>query len=290
MPSLGIRELLEAGAHFGHQSGRWNPKMKRYIYNGPRRGIHIIDLSKTVKLFEAASEFIADTVASGKPVLFVGTKKQAQEIFREEARRAGQYFVTNRWLGGTLTNWRTIRKSIGRLRQIEKMQADGTVKSLPKKEGLKLEREREKLERNLGGIKDMERMPGAIYLIDPRKEHIAVAEANNLGIPVVAIVDTNCDPDLVEWVIPGNDDAIRSIRLFTSRIADACLEGRQLASDRRAEAAPVAAHVSDEAVTVTPSGSEEEGPQVQRIVKRPKGMESAEKAEKAEEPSKPAAS
>jgi ribosomal protein S2 len=166
---IGIRELLEAGAHFGHQAGRWNPKMKKYIYNGPRRGIHIIDLSKTVTLFEAAYNYVVDTVGAGKPVLFVGTKKQAQEIFKEEATRAGQYFVTNRWLGGTLTNWRTIRKSVSHLRTIEKMQADGTINNLPKKEQLGLERERQKLEKNLGGIKDMDRMPGAVFLSTPRR-------------------------------------------------------------------------------------------------------------------------
>jgi len=270
MAKLGIRELLEAGAHFGHQAGRWNPKMKRYIYNGPRRGIHIIDLSKTVRQFDVAYDFVVDTVAGGKPVLFVGTKKQAQGIFREEALRAGQYFVTNRWLGGTLTNWRTIKKSIARLRHIETLQADGTTENMTKKEALRLERERVKLERNLGGIKDMEKMPGAIFLVDPRKEHIAVAEANNLQIPVVAVVDTNCDPDRVDWVIPGNDDAIRSIRLFTAAIADACLEGKQRASDRRAEAAASSAHVSEEAVTVTPSTAPEDGPKVQKIVRRPK--------------------
>jgi small subunit ribosomal protein S2 len=266
---LGIRELLEAGAHFGHQAGRWNPKMKKYIYNGPRGGIHIVDLSKTVRLFDAAYEFVADTVAQGKPILFVGTKKQAQDIFRDEAVRAGQFYVTQRWLGGTLTNWRTIRKSVGRLRQIEKMQADGTVKSLTKKEALHIERERQKLERNLGGIKDMDRMPGALFLIDPKKEHIAVSEANTLGIPVVAVVDTNCDPDVVQWVIPGNDDAIRSIKLFAQGVADACLEGKKRAGDRR-EAAAATAHISDEAVVVAPTSGAEDGPQVQRIVKRPK--------------------
>ena len=269
MPKLGIRELLEAGAHFGHQAGRWNPKMGRYIY-GPRRGIHIIDLSKTVRKFDAAYDFIVDTVSNGKPVLFVGTKKQAQGIFREEAQRAGQYFVTNRWLGGTLTNWRTIKKSIARLRHIEGLQEDGTTEAMTKKEALRLERQRIKLERNLGGIKDMDKMPGAMFLIDPRKEHIAVAEANNLHIPVVAIVDTNCDPDRVDWVVPGNDDAIRSIRLFASAVADACLEGKQRASERRQEAATSSVHVSEEAVTVTPSAAPEDGPQVQKIVRRPK--------------------
>jgi small subunit ribosomal protein S2 len=265
MPRIGIRELLEAGAHFGHQTQRWNPKMRRFIFNGPRRGIYIIDLSKTVGYFDQAYEFVAETVANGRSILFVGTKKQAQDIVKEEALRAGQYFVTNRWLGGTLTNWRTIRKSIGRLRAIEKMQADGTINSYSKKEALSIDRERQKLERNLGGIKDLERMPGALFVVDPSKEHIAVREANILEIPVVAVVDTNCDPDLVDWVIPGNDDAIRSIRLFTSRIADACLEGKKVAGDRRQDAV---AHVGDEEVTV--AAHDEGGPEVQRIVKRPK--------------------
>lgn len=272
MARIGIRELLEAGAHFGHQTRRWNPKMRRYIYNGPRRGIYIVDLSKTVPMFEAAYNFVVDVVSSGKPVLFVGTKKQAQEIVREEATRAEQFFVTNRWLGGTLTNWRTIKKSIGRLRDIETLQADGTAENMTKKERLRLERERQKLEKNLGGIKDMDRMPGAMFLVDPRKEHIAVTEANNIGVPVVAVVDTNCDPDPISWIIPGNDDAIRSIRLFTSRIADACLEGKKRATDRRTDGPTVAAHVGgeDEAVTVTAGSDEGEGPQVQHIVKRPK--------------------
>jgi small subunit ribosomal protein S2 len=272
MAKIGIRELLEAGAHFGHQTRRWNPKMRRYIYNGPRRGIYIIDLSKTVPLFDKAYDFVADTVSQGRPVLFVGTKKQGQDIFKEEAARAGQYYVTNRWLGGTLTNFRTIKKSIGRLRLIEKMQADGTANALTKKERLGLENERLKLERNLGGIKDMERMPGALFLIDPKKEHIAVNEAKKLGIPVVAVVDTNCDPDPIDFVIPGNDDAIRSIRLFASRIADACVEGKKRASDRRVDSG--AAHTGDEGeAVVTPAAEEGEGPQVQRIVKRAKSDE-----------------
>lgn len=278
MTRIGIRELLEAGAHFGHQTQRWNPRMKRYIFDGPRNGIYIIDLSQTVSLFEKAYDFVADVAAAGKPVLFVGTKNQAQGIFEEEARRAGQYFVTNRWLGGTLTNWRTIKKSIGRLRDIEKLQADGVVDSMTKKEALSIERQRQKLERNLGGIKDMERMPGAVFLVDPRKEHIAVAEARIMNIPVVAVVDTNCDPNLIDWVIPGNDDAIRAIRLFSSRIADACLEGKKKAADRRAEVPTAAAHVSgdEDEVTVTQAADGEEGPEIQRVVKRPK-MDTSEK-------------
>ncbi|MCA9563378.1 MAG: 30S ribosomal protein S2 [Myxococcales bacterium] len=272
MAKIGIRELLEAGAHFGHQTQRWNPKMRKFIFGGPRRGIHIIDLSKTVQLFEDAYDFITDIVANGKPVLFVGTKKQAQDIFQEEASRAGQYYVTNRWLGGTLTNWKTIKKSIAKLRHIEKMQSDGTVENMTKKEALKLEAERVKLERSLGGIKDMDRMPGAIFLVDPKKEHIAVREANILDIPVVAVVDTNCDPDAVDRVIPGNDDAIRSIRLFTSRIAEACLEGKGRAKDRRGDTAGAAVHAGgqEEEPTVSTPATEGEGPEVQRLVKRPK--------------------
>jgi len=275
MARIGIRDLLEAGAHFGHQTQRWNPKMRPYIFDGPRRGIYILDLSKTVKLFDDAYEFVSDVVSNGKPVLFVGTKKQAQEIFREEASRAGQYFVTNRWLGGTLTNWRTIKKSIQKLRSIEKMQADGTVENMTKKERIKLERLRVKLERNLGGIKDMEKMPGAIFIVDPRKEHIAVHEANVMKIPVVAVVDTNCDPDPIAKVIPGNDDAIRAIRLFTAGIADACIEGKAKSRERTAEAATASAHVgvdADQEVTVTSTAGADEGsgPEVQRVVKRPK--------------------
>ncbi len=275
MARIGIRDLLEAGAHFGHQTRRWNPKMRPYIFDGPRRGIYILDLSKTVKLFDDAYEFVSDVVSNGKPVLFVGTKKQAQEIFREEASRAGQYFVTNRWLGGTLTNWRTIKKSIQKLRSIEKMQADGTVENMTKKERIKLERLRVKLERNLGGIKDMEKMPGAIFIVDPRKEHIAVHEANVMKIPVVAVVDTNCDPDPIAKVIPGNDDAIRAIRLFTAGIADACIEGKAKSRERTAEAATASAHVgvdADQEVTVTSTAGADEGsgPEVQRVVKRPK--------------------
>lgn len=279
MARIGIRELLEAGAHFGHQTQRWNPKMGQYIFDGPRNGIHIIDLSKTVPLFDQAYDFVAKIASQGKPVLFVGTKNQAQGIVEEEAARAGQYHVTKRWLGGTLTNWRTIKKSIGKLRDIEQMQADGTSENMTKKEALGLERSRQKLERNLGGIKDMDRMPGALFVVDPRKEHIAVREAHNMGIPVVALIDTNCDPDQVDWIVPGNDDAIRSIRLFSSRIADACLEGKKAAGDRRAEtaAATVAAHVGggdEEEVTVSTgvaAGEGKDGPEIQRVVKRPKG-------------------
>ena len=219
-----MRQLLEAGVHFGHQTKRWNPKMKPYIF-GARNGIYIIDLQKTVNLARAAFRFVADITGRGGTVLFVGTKKQAQDVIQEEARRAGQFFVTSRWLGGTLTNFKTIKQGIDRLKNLEKMAEDGTFERLPKKEVAALEREREKLEKNLGGVKEMSKLPRCIFVIDPKKEHIAVHEANRLGIPVIGVVDTNCDPDGIDFVIPGNDDAIRSIKLFTSKVADACLEG-----------------------------------------------------------------
>ena len=222
--AITMRQLLEAGVHFGHQTRRWNPKMKPYIF-GARNGIYIIDLQKTVHLARAAFRFVSDVTARGQAILFVGTKKQAQDVIRDEALRAGQFFVTSRWLGGTLTNFKTIKQGIDRLKTIEKMAEDGTFERLPKKEVAMLDREREKLERNLGGVKDLSRLPGALFVVDPKKEHIAIHEAVRLGIPVIAVVDTNCDPDGIDFVIPGNDDAIRSIKLFTSKVADAALEG-----------------------------------------------------------------
>ncbi|CAM4161108.1 30S ribosomal protein S2 [Corallococcus sp. ZKHCc1 1396] len=219
-----MRQLLEAGVHFGHQTKRWNPKMKPYIF-GARNGIYIIDLQKTVTMARSAFRFVADITARGGSVLFVGTKKQAQDVIREEAARAGQFFVTSRWLGGTLTNFKTIKQGIDRLKTLEKMAEDGTFERLPKKEVAQLDREREKLEKNLGGVKDMAKLPRCVFIIDPKKEHIAIHESTRLGIPVIGLVDTNCDPDGIDFVIPGNDDAIRSIKLFTSKIADACLEG-----------------------------------------------------------------
>jgi small subunit ribosomal protein S2 len=220
-----MKQLLEAGVHFGHQTKRWNPKMKPYIF-GARNGIYIIDLQRTVTLARQAFRFVSDAVAKGGTVLFVGTKKQAQDAIREEASRSSMFHVTNRWLGGTLTNFKTIKTGIDRLKTIEKMAEDGTYERLPKKEVASLEREREKLERNLGGIKEMNRLPAALFVIDTKKEYIAVHEANRLGIPVVAVVDTNCDPEGIDYVIPGNDDAIRSIRLFTSKVAEAAIEGK----------------------------------------------------------------
>src|SRR5258708_3293457 len=226
-----MRQLLEAGVHFGHQTKRWNPKMRPFIF-GARNGIHIIDLQHTVKLFNRAYQFIVNTVAAGDPVLFVGTKKQAQEVIQEEAKRSGQYHVTNRWLGGTLTNFKTVKGSIERLRSIEKMAEDGTFERMTKKEVLGLERERVKLEKTLGGIKNMSGLPGAVFIIDPKKEHIAVEEARKLEIPIVAITDTNCDPDLIDFVIPANADAIPAIKLFTGKIADEALSGARMGKKR----------------------------------------------------------
>jgi len=226
MAYVTMKELLEAGVHFGHQTRRWNPKMKPYIF-GARNGIYIIDLQKTVQLFKIAYDFVAEQVAQGKKVLFVGTKRQAKESIEEEAKRCGMFYVSNRWLGGTLTNFQTIKKSIERLKNMEAMIEDGSIANFTKKEALQIQRKIEKLNKNLGGIKDMEELPGVVYIVDPHKEKIAVHEARKLGIPIVAIVDTNCDPDEIDYVIPGNDDAIRAIRLITSRIADACIEGRE---------------------------------------------------------------
>ncbi len=222
--ALPVRVLLEAGVHFGHQTKRWNPKMRPFIY-GARNGIHIIDLDQTSNLFERAFRYVSDAVARGGHVLFVGTKRQAQDIVQEEAARCGQHFVTNRWLGGTLTNFRTIRQGLERLRLLERMKEEGTYDQLPKKEVLGLEKERIRLEEYIGGIKNMGGLPSAVFIIDPALEDIAVREARKLEIPIVAITDTNCDPDSIDFPIPGNDDAIRSIKLITARIADACIEG-----------------------------------------------------------------
>ena len=223
MASVTMKELLEAGVHFGHQTRRWNPKMKRYIYGG-RNGIYIIDLHQTLKLFDEATEFVKELVANHGTLLFVGTKKQAQEAVADAAKRCRQFYVNNRWLGGMLTNFHTIQGRIGRLRDLERMETDGTFERLPKKEAAKLREEREKLNRFLGGIKDMGKLPGAVFLVDLKKERIALAEARKLNIPIVAIVDTNCDPDEVDYVIPGNDDAIRAIKLIANKIADTVIE------------------------------------------------------------------
>jgi small subunit ribosomal protein S2 len=230
---LPLRSLLDAGVHFGHQTKRWNPKMRPYIY-GARNGIHIIDLDQTARLFARTYNFVVETVARGGHLLFIGTKRQAQEIVQEEATRSGSFFVVNRWLGGTLTNFRTIKTGLERLRQLERMKEDGTYQQLPKKEVSRLEKERERFEKYVGGLKNMGSLPHAVFVIDPAMESIAVQEARKLQIPIIAITDTNCDPDLIDFPIPGNDDAIRSIRLITARIGDAVIEGAQ----RRKEFAP----------------------------------------------------
>ena len=226
MSVISMKQLLEAGVHFGHQTRRWNPKMKEYIFT-ERNGIYIIDLQKTVKKAEEAYNFVRSVAEAGDSILFVGTKKQAQESIEQEAKRCEMFYVNQRWLGGMLTNFKTIQTRIAKLRKIEKMEAYGDFAYLPKKEVIKLKAEQEKLEKNLSGIKDMKKLPGAMFVVDPRKEHIAVMEARALGIPVVAIVDTNCDPDEVDYAIPGNDDAIRAVKLIASKMADAVLEGRQ---------------------------------------------------------------
>lgn len=226
-----MKSLLETGVHFGHQTKRWNPKMKKYIY-GAKHGIYIIDLQKTVRLFRESYSFVRDLVASGEKILFVGTKKQASDAIVEEAKRCGMGYVSERWLGGSLTNFQTISKSIKKLKELEEMKTTGIYQAVSKKEMIKLEKERIKLERYFGGLKNMEKLPAAIYVVDPRKERIAVNEAKIMGIPVVGLVDTNCDPDLIDYIIPGNDDAIRAIRLITSKIADAVIEGTQFAIEQ----------------------------------------------------------
>jgi small subunit ribosomal protein S2 len=236
MAYITMKELLEAGVHFGHQTKRWNPKMKPYIF-GARNGIYIIDLQKTVRMFRTVYDVVVDTVANGKMLLFVGTKKQARDSIYEEANRCEMFYVHNRWLGGMLTNFQTIRKSIDRLNYLNTIANDGSINLFPKKEGLKLGKERIKLDNNLGGIRTMNDLPGAIFIVDPKNEAIAVREGRRLGIPIIAIVDTNCNPDEIDYIIPGNDDAIRAIRLITSRIADACIEGKQrLVEKQQAEA------------------------------------------------------
>jgi small subunit ribosomal protein S2 len=244
LANITMKELLEAGVHFGHQTKRWNPKMKEYIF-GERNGIYIIDLQKTLKMFKEASKFVQELAAEGKIVLFVGTKRQAQDAIAEEATRAAMFYVNQRWLGGLLTNWVTVQKSVKRLKELDDMATDGRYELLPKKEVIKLERERKHLQANLAGIKNMSRLPDSIFVIDSNKEQIAVREARKLGIPVVAVVDTNCDPSEVDYVIPGNDDALRAIRLFASKIADSIVEGSQLATDKQsAELAAAAAYTA----------------------------------------------
>ena len=255
-----MKELLEAGVHFGHQTKRWNPKMKEYIF-GERNGIYIIDLQKTLKMFKEASKFVQDLTAEGKLLLFVGTKRQAQDAIAEEAQRCSMYYVNQRWLGGLLTNWATIQKSIKRLKELDDMATDGRYELLPKKEVIKLERERKHLQANLAGIKDLGRLPDAIFVIDSNKEQIAVREARKLGIPVVAVVDTNCDPSEVDYVIPGNDDALRAIRLFASKVADSVIEGAQVATDKQQAELSAAQYAASEAAAAQAEGAAAEGAQ-----------------------------
>ena len=250
-----MKQLLEAGVHFGHQTKRWNPKMKRYIFTS-RNGIYIIDLQQTVKMFRAAYDIVRNMAADGKTIMFVGTKKQAQEAVEEEARRSGAPYVNVRWLGGMLTNFQTIRKSLDRLQSLTDMATDGTAEKLPKKEVLKLTKERAKMEKVLGGIRELKRVPDAIFVVDPSREEIAVLEARRLGIPIVAIVDTNCDPDLIDYIIPGNDDAIRAIKLFLGKVADAIIEGRAAWAEKTASSGDKEASAPE--VTMSLISTEEE--------------------------------
>ncbi len=254
MANITMKELLEAGVHFGHQTKRWNPRMKEFIF-GERNGIYIIDLQKTLKMFKEASKFVQELAADGKVVLFVGTKRQAQDAIAEEAQKCGMFYVNQRWLGGLLTNWVTVQKSVKRLKELDDMATDGRYELLPKKEVIKLERERKHLQANLAGIKNMSRLPDAIFVIDSNKEQIAVREARKLGIPVVAVVDTNCDPSEVDYVIPGNDDALRAIRLFTSKISESIAEGVNLLGDKQIQEmqAAAAAPQAEAAATEAPA-------------------------------------
>lgn len=272
MAYITIRELLEAGVHFGHQTNRWNPKMKRYIF-GARNGIYIIDLQQTVKLFKVAHDFIKSVTENGRDILFVGTKKQASESIYEEANRAEQFYVENRWLGGMLTNFQTIKNNISRFHFLNSIENDGTLENYPKKEQAKMLKEKAKLEFAIGGISRMKKLPGALFIIDPKNESIAVKEGKRLGIPIIAVVDTNCDPDDIDYVIPGNDDAIRSIRLFTSRIAAACIEGTAIYEEKqRAEAdkrkEKEQADTSDDNIAIEVVSDGTDGPVVEKIKRR----------------------
>jgi small subunit ribosomal protein S2 len=258
LATITMKELLEAGVHFGHQTKRWNPKMKEYIF-GERNGIYIIDLQKTLKMFKDASKYVQDGAAEGKVILFVGTKRQAQEAISEEATKCGMFYVNNRWLGGLLTNWVTVQKSVKRLKELDEMATDGRYELLPKKEVIKLERERKHLQANLAGIKNMNRLPDILFVIDSNKEQIAVKEARKLGIPVVAVVDTNCDPTEVDMVIPGNDDALRAIRLFTSKISESIAEGVQAGVKSGELAAAAEGQAAEAAAAASPASYDEEG-------------------------------
>jgi small subunit ribosomal protein S2 len=285
MAYITIRELLEAGVHFGHQTKRWNPKMKRYIF-GARNGIYIIDLQQTVKLFKEAHDFIKGIAAEGKDVLFVGTKKQASEAIYEEANRAEMFYVENRWLGGMLTNFQTIKNNINRFHFLNSIENDGTLENYPKKEQAKMLKEKERLEFAIGGISNMKRLPSAIFIIDPKNESIAVKEGKRLGIPIVAVVDTNCDPDDIDYVIPGNDDAIRSIRLFTSRIADACIEGRQIYEEKmqaRADGETTDdSDTGDQKVAIEVVSDGTDGPVVEKIKRKTAPAEPVEETTETE--------
>jgi small subunit ribosomal protein S2 len=272
-----IREMMEAGVHFGHQTKRWNPKMKGFIF-GARNGIHIIDLQQTVRAFKRAYNFLVQNVAQGRSVLFVGTKKQAQEVMRADADRAGQFYVTNRWLGGTLTNFQSVKGSIDRLHAIEKMSADGTYERMTKKEVLGVTREQEKLEKALGGIKSMTELPGAVFIVDVVKEHIAVTEARKLEIPIVAIVDTNCDPDLIDYPIPGNDDAIRSLKLFSGKIADACVLGQKVQRERANQQRAARQEEGGQEQQTIRVSSGGEGPRVEVVSRRRSDLPTPEAA------------
>ncbi len=261
MNQVTMKDLLEAGVHFGHQTNRWNPKMRPYIF-GERNGVHIVDLSQTVRMFADAYDFAAKIAGKGKSIIFVGTKKQAQDAIREQAERANQYYVINRWLGGMMTNFQTVRKSINSLKELDRMSKDGSYAKYTKKEVLEFDRERERLERNVGGIRGIGGLPGALFVVDPNKEEIAIKEANKLNIPVIAVCDTNCDPERIDYPIPGNDDAIRAIRLFAGAIAEACLEGTKAASERREQSARQAAK---EAAEFTAGGSKKSDVEVQKV-------------------------
>jgi len=261
LATITMKELLEAGVHFGHQTKRWNPKMKEYIF-GERNGIYIIDLQKTLKMFKEASKFVQDLATDGRIVLFVGTKRQAQDAIAEEAQKCGAFYINQRWLGGLLTNWVTVQKSVKRLKELDEMATDGRYELLPKKEVIKLERERKHLQANLAGIKNMNRLPDAIFVIDSNKEQIAVREARKLGIPVVAVVDTNCDPTEVDYVIPGNDDALRAIRLFTSKISESIAEGAQLMTDKQVADMQAASDAAQAAADAAPEYRSEEAASV----------------------------
>lgn len=278
MTPVTMKELLETGVHFGHQTNRWNPKMKPYIFCA-RNGIYIIDLQQTVKMFNNTMEIIRDEVANGKQVLFVGTKRQAMDAIKEEAERAGMFYVNNRWLGGMLTNYSTVKKSIERLKELEKMKEDGTYDLLTKKETLRLEKEREKLEKTIGGIKDMNGLPGLLFVVDPKKESIAVTEARKLGIPIAAIVDSNCDPDVIDHIIPGNDDAIRAIKLFCQKVADACIDGANAYQEKLVSEAEVSGEAEGEPVGAV---EKEMGESVPETVEKEETKEEIAAAESAE--------